>query len=270
MIFDQCIKLKKLLLPIICLLHFSCNSKPELNRYFDYVIKQSEVIEIQNYKSIPEDSIFHIHSENIPSFISETLNTYPYESELKAELNTRFNIKSRTINREVMMILFHLSLNNRSLSIQNLERHWDLYNATFEQLDLLDSLKLNQFIARNYEGINIGDQIKLILEVEELEDGYREMTYGSVYDMYNPKTIFEDSLIIQGELIRKGNYPEFDLVDVINYQGSSLMFEIRMTEISDTSLSIEFKGPTENLRLGELFYVSLEGYGCREIIKLND
>ena len=253
---------------ILCLLMVSCHDPIEIEKYFTYILQKTEPHEIIEYQNIPEDSIFYVTSEMIPPFIYETLDSYPHNEALSDELRNSYQLDTDYIKGEVLMMLFHMSLNEKELTNKNLIKHWKSYVETNKELRRQDSLKLNQFVQRNYNNFQIGDQVKLILEVETVDENFRTMTYGSVYDMYNSNRSFIDSLIIQGEILRKGEYPKFDTDEFSSFIHNSPMFEIRMNEISDTSVSIKFTGPTEDLKIGELFYIDLEGYGCRDIIKM--
>ena len=134
-----------------------------------------------------------------------------------------------------------------------------------------DSIKLFNCVVQNFEKHNNDDLIEVVFDTEIDEyDKSLHMTYPSVYHMVNPKEKFEDSLVIQGKILRKGNYPDFlNEVEIVNRM-NPLMFEIEMTEINDTSISIAYKGPTDKLRVGEIFYIDIEGYGCREIKLANE
>jgi len=238
----------------------SCNDNTEVNNYFKYVESNSSLSEINSFKNIAEDSIFHIHSEMIPSFIHDNYKNYSKKSELSAELKSNFNVQSEYIEREILMMLFHINLNGERLSQTNLENHRKHYQKTNLEQEKKDSIKLINCIVQNFEKHNHDDLIEVIFDVELDEyDKSRHMTYPSVYHMTNPKERFEDSLVIQGKLLRKGNYPDFpNEVEIVNRM-NPLMFEIEMTEINDTSISIAHKGPTEKLRVGEIFYIDLEG-----------
>ena len=249
----------------------SCNENIEIQKFFKYVKSNSNATEIINYKNLAEDSIFFIHSEYIPSFINENYWSYSNKEKLSDEFKRNFDINSNLYDREILMILFYLNLNGETLSKSNLEKHNKFYLKSIEEQKLKDSLKLNRYIIKNFENYNIGDLIEVKFDVERsIFDESRHMTYPSAYHMINPKEKFEDSLVIQGKLLRKGNFPDFtDKVEFTN-QTNSFMFEIEMTEINDTSIIITNKGPTDDLKIGELFYISLEGYGCREIISVDE
>jgi hypothetical protein len=256
---------------LVFVLFISCNPNPEIKNFFNYVKSKSTATDINDYTKISEDSIFYAYSEMIPTFIHKNYKSYPNRTELTKELKSNFGIKAEYIEREVLMMLFHLELTGKKLSKNNLETHWTYYQQTNEDQDQKDSIKLNKFIAQNFKNHNVGSLVEVKFEVEKSKyDESRTMTYPSVYHMIKPKEKLEDSLVIKGKILRKGNYPDFsNEIEMVN-QMNPLMFEIEMTEINDTSISIAYRGPTDKLRIGELFYIDLEGYGCREINKVNE
>lgn len=249
----------------------ACSEKTEVNKYFEYVVTNSSKPQINSFKNIAEDSIFHIHTEMIPSFIHETYNSYTYKSELSKELKSDFDVQSENIEREILMLLFHLKLNGKRMSKRNLQNHWKYYRETNVELEIKDSIKLKECVIKNFKNYNVGDIIEVKFDVEKSDyDRSRLMTYPSVYHQTKPKEKLEDSLVIQGQLRRKGKFPHFtDEMEMTN-RLNPIMFEIKMLEINDTTIGFKHKGPTDNLRIGELFYIDLEGYGCGRISKVNE
>jgi len=262
--------IRTLIISAFSLTNPSCTDRNEVNKYLDYVKQSTSSLELEEYKSISEDSIFYVHSERIPKFIWSTMKSYPEKKALNTDLKNIYGVDTIIVMKEMMMMFLHLDLNNKQLSKRNLRKQWKHYVNTEREFDRRDNARLASFIDQNYNDTQIGDSIKLIFDVETQKDSSRRMTFGSVYHMYNPKALFDDSLIVNGIVTKKGPAYIFDADDSTDHLDSSLEIQLIMTEISDTTISTRYTGTTPKLQEGKLFNLDLNLYGCRHIKSVND
>lgn len=246
----------------ICFL-LACRRDNEICRFFNQVQEKSTIENDTRYKNIPCDSLYYASSDTISKIIRQTYTKY----DSKNSLNIQLEMDSLNIRPESLMALYHMYLNKNKLTKKNLDSYLNCFQTAIENLEKQENQKLQDFVLLNYKNIDPGDTLKIVLEVE-LEYGSRVMTYGSAYHQIYPKSSFNDSLIITGILIRKGEYPDFQK-NSTDLNIDKLWFEIKTLEISDSSVTIKYKGPSDELKTGGLFYLNLEGYGCRYVKQIN-
>ncbi|MCC7025627.1 MAG: hypothetical protein IT265_01635 [Saprospiraceae bacterium] len=249
------------------ILLLACRKDKEISRFLHQVHEKSTLVIDTRYKNVPCDSLYYVFSDTISKIIWQTYTNYDSKNSLLIQLEQDYEMNSSIIRMESLMFFYHMYLNKNKLTNKNLDSYWICFQTAIDNLEKQENQKLQDFVLLNYDNIDPGDTLMIVLEVE-LDYGIRVMTYGSAYHQIYPKSSFNDSLIITGILIRKGEYPDFQK-NSTDLNIDKLWFEIKTLEISDSSVTIKYKGPSDELKTGGLFYLNLEGYGCRYVKQIN-
>lgn len=265
------LKIINISLILLQLVLVSCKPKPmltpklnELMNLIDSSIQQQEKLE---FKNLPIDSIYFVP---LPSTIFTIYDNYEDLDGLKFELKETVSSKFRYLSDMTFVIMYHMYINDKLIDSTNFINYSTIILKALEKSDRDDERRLCSFALENMKYIRTGDLIYIVLKVEADDEGNRFATYGSLYDQLHPRSEYKDSIVITGYVKQKGIYPDFKKVEMDSTNCHELGFEIIIKKVSDLTVDITSLGFNKVLNSNKLFYLDLDGFGCRFVKRIEE
>lgn len=245
---------------IIIILLTSCKTDSKLDQLLESINSSISLKDKLAYKGTPIDSLNFVKE---PKIILKIYNEYDDLEGLESEMRKNIDPKIKYISDYSFAIMYHMYINNMKIDSTNFKIYSKLINVALDNDREKNQKKICNYVFENIRNFEAGDYVNFTLEVETDSEGTRAITYGSRYDQIYPKKEYEDSVEIKGLLIRKGLYQDSRPKELDSLDCDGYIFELKLVEVSDTSIDRRVIGPSNKLLKDELFYLDLEGFGCR-------